>query len=364
MLYKRMAGRFGLTLAALVIVVLPACSADDETTTESQAAPATEEPAAPDDEVPADADASDDEGPADADGSDDAAGGDRQTGDGATRTVDHALGTSEVPVEPRRIVSLDSIQTLDSIVALGAEDRLVGRINLSGSDDPFWLDVDIDAVPLLGTWPNLSIEEILAADPDLVVGYQNAAEALGPAAGDAVPVVAVAPTAGVTNPRWQDVLRGVGAAIDEAAAADALIADYDARLDEVVAGLPDDFAGRNVLVLLGQGGVTGFAMGPSATPAEVFDRVGLEVSPSLDGQGDFVQLSEEIVPDLPADVALMLDFDGGATDWNAVLADQPAYAANPAIGDGVVVVDGSLWLNAGPLGQLLLLDELVEVLAP
>ncbi|MEM9748870.1 MAG: ABC transporter substrate-binding protein [Actinomycetota bacterium] len=258
---------------------------------------------------------------------------------------------------------IDSIATLDSVVALGADDRLVGRINLSGSDDPSWLDTDVEAIPLLGTWPTISIEEILTADPDLVIGYQNAAEVLGPT-DERVPVVAVAPTDGVTNPRWQDVLLGVGDSLDESDAAEEFIAGYDARVDEVVAGLPDGFAGREVLVLLGQAGMTGFAMGPSATPAEVFERVGLEVSPSLEGQGDFVTLVEETVPDLPADVVLMLDFDGGATDWNAVLADLPAYAANPAIAEGVVVVDGSLWLNAGPIGQLQLLDEIIEVLAP
>ncbi|MEM9893948.1 MAG: ABC transporter substrate-binding protein [Actinomycetota bacterium] len=297
------------------------------------------------------------------------AGGTAEAGsdDGASsdvRTVEHALGTSEVPAVPQRIISMDSIVTLDGLVALDAFDQVVGRVNISGSDNPYWLDVDVESVPMLGTWPNLSTEEILAADPDLVVGFQTALEALDPQTAEVVPLVAVAPTEGPTNPRWQDTLTGLGTALDREDEANALIADYDARVDEVVTDLPDGFAGRTVLILLGQAGVAGAAMGPSAAPAELFDRLGLEVSPQLDGQGDFVPLTEEQVPGLEADIVLMLDFDDGATDWDQIFAELPAFAANPSIAEGVTVVDGNLWLNAGPIGQLLLLDEAVEVLAP
>ncbi|MEM1334323.1 MAG: ABC transporter substrate-binding protein, partial [Actinomycetota bacterium] len=340
--------------------------ASAETTDESDVDDADADDADADsDDTPDDNDTPDDEASDETDGdaSSSSEPDDSSDVEASTRTVEHALGTSEVPVDPQRIVVLDSIGTLDSVVALGAEDRLAGRINLSGGDDPSWLDIDVESIPLLGTFPNMSIEEILTVDPDVVIGYQNAAELLGPT-GDRVPVVAVAPTAGVTNPRWQDVLLGVGDTLGLTADAEAFIADYDARVDQVVASLPDGFAGRDVLVLLGQLGMTGFAMGPTATPAEIFERVGLQVSSSLDGQGDFVQLVDELVPDLPADVVLMFDFDAGTTDWNSVLAEMPAYAANPAIAGGVTVVDGSLWLNAGPLGQLQLLEEIVEVLAP
>ncbi|MEM9516590.1 MAG: ABC transporter substrate-binding protein [Actinomycetota bacterium] len=280
------------------------------------------------------------------------------------RVVEHALGTSEVPANPQRIVSMDSIVTLDGLVALDAVDSIVGRVNISGGDNPYWLDVDVESIPLLGTWPTLSTEEILSVEPDLVTGFQVAIEALDQAANEVVPLVAVAPTSGVTNPRWQDVVVGLGAALGKEADAEALIADYDAALDATVAELPEGFADRTVLVLLGQAGMTGTAMGPSAAPAELFDRLGLVVSPELDGQGDFVPLVDELVPDLQADVVVMLDFDAGATDWDAVLAELPTYAANDSIAQGVSVVDGSLWLNSGPIGQRQLLDEIVEVLAP
>ena len=282
-----------------------------------------------------------------------------------TRTVEHVLGVAEVPVDPQRIVTLDSVGTLDGLVALGALDRIVGRVDLSGGDDPAWLDADWEAVPLLGTWPTLSSEAIVATDPALIVGWEVAVTQLDAALSQRTAVVATAATPASTNPRWQDSLNGLGMALGLESEAAALIDDYDAALADTVAALPDGFTGRPLTLLLGQGGMTGVGLGASAPPAEVLVELGLIVSPALEGQGDFVPISDELAGELDADIVMLLDFDQGATDWNAVLAELPTYGRLSAVAAGqVVVVDGSLWLNAGPIGARLLLDEIVAVLAP
>jgi ABC-type Fe3+-hydroxamate transport system substrate-binding protein len=66
-----------------------------------------------------------------------ACGGQQDGGDspsGETRTVEHQLGTTEVPVNPQRIVALDSAIIPDGLLAL--DEKPVGAIPSTGGGVP------------------------------------------------------------------------------------------------------------------------------------------------------------------------------------------------------------------------------------
>ncbi|MEL6894044.1 MAG: hypothetical protein AAFP84_20815, partial [Actinomycetota bacterium] len=119
-------GRAVALTALPIALVLSSCASDDTPAQQATGSETTETSPAPED-PPADSEPPTDTEPP----SNDDSTGDTSPNEAATRTVEHALGTSEVPANPQRIVVLDSIATLDSIVTLEATDRVVGRINLS-----------------------------------------------------------------------------------------------------------------------------------------------------------------------------------------------------------------------------------------
>lgn len=87
----------------------------------------------------------------------------------ATRSVDHALGTTEVPVEPQRVVAVTGTEELDALVALGvvpvAAAELELGVGFSEQADPFLGDV-----AMLPTRREINVEEVATHRPDLIIG--------------------------------------------------------------------------------------------------------------------------------------------------------------------------------------------------
>lgn len=156
----------------------------------------------------------------------------------ATRSVEHALGTSEVPADPQRIVVVDRRGTLAFMIELGFEP--VGALEAEWLfGQPFHpLIADQAAAagvePIDGTdGPNL--EQIAQLDPDLIIGnVRDMAETEDRLA-------QIAPTVGLT---WDFVdplsnAEAIGAALGVEDRAAELVADFDSAV-EVAAGSTAD----------------------------------------------------------------------------------------------------------------------------
>src|SRR5690606_7948153 len=83
-------------------------------------------------------------------------------------TIQHAMGSTTVPDDPQRIVVLDS-DKLDTVCALGLQDRLVGTISLD-SGQPSYLGPTIKNVPVVGKISEPDLEKIAGLHPDLILG--------------------------------------------------------------------------------------------------------------------------------------------------------------------------------------------------
>jgi iron complex transport system substrate-binding protein len=82
--------------------------------------------------------------------------------------IEHAMGSTTVPEDAQRIVVLDS-DKLDTICALGLQDRLVGTISLD-SGQPTYLGPTIKNVPTVGKIAEPELEKIASLRPDLILG--------------------------------------------------------------------------------------------------------------------------------------------------------------------------------------------------
>ncbi len=98
-------------------------------------------------------------------GGDGAARADDAPADSAVSLVDDAGRTVQLPRPARRIVSLIPSAT-ETLVALGATDRLVGRTDFDHGPA-------VDGLPSVGGGMDPSMEALLALRPDLVLGWET-----------------------------------------------------------------------------------------------------------------------------------------------------------------------------------------------
>lgn len=162
----------------------------------------------------------------------------QETAAADTRAFEHLFGTTEIPVDPQRVVVLDSGSVLEAVVALDVSP--VGTIvpKLTGDFPDFIAEgLPDDVIPLGNSDSDPDMEQILNADPDLII---VAAELGGQkekfdAVSDLAPTIAVDDTA----QEWKSTLSVLGDALGASERAEKLLADYEDRVQKVRQSLGD-----------------------------------------------------------------------------------------------------------------------------
>lgn len=140
-----------------------------------------------------------------------------------TRTVEHHMGTTEVPADPQRVVVLDSPH-LDA--ALSLDVTPVGAVQSSVGDGlPAYLGDRTEGIAIVGTIEEPNLEAIAALDPDLIISATVRHEALYDQL-DAIAPTVFSETSG-TN--WTDQLFLVADALGRRDRAEQLLAEYEDR---------------------------------------------------------------------------------------------------------------------------------------
>lgn len=136
-----------------------------------------------------------------------------------------------LPVEIERIAVLDPTYTLGMALELGLP---VVAAPLTGmSDEALRTAAEAAGVQNLGSLLDPSLEALVAAQPDLILGSAFWVETY-------LPILSqIAPTALVTQEDWRDYYRTVASLTGQEARLDALMAPLEARIAEVAARIPD-----------------------------------------------------------------------------------------------------------------------------
>jgi iron complex transport system substrate-binding protein len=139
------------------------------------------------------------------------------------RTLTHALGSTEIPAAPKRVVVLD-VGELDNVVSLGI--KPVGYAPSEGDDGiPGYLKKGAGDPKSVGTINNLNLEAIANLQPDLILGSQlRAADKYDELSKIAPTVFSIRP--GFT---WKENYLLNAAALDKTAQAKSLLAAYETK---------------------------------------------------------------------------------------------------------------------------------------
>ncbi|MFY0408877.1 ABC transporter substrate-binding protein [Solicola sp. PLA-1-18] len=245
-----------------------------------------------------------------------------------TRSVEHALGTTEVPADPQKVVVLDTGE-LDAMLALGV--KPVGAVEIDSANEYLeYLADDIEGIEDVGAINEPDLEAIAALQPDLILTNTVRHEDLYDQLSQIAPTV-MAPDLGVA---WKDSLALYAEAVGRSDEAATMLADYEERAAEVGAAVDADTVG---LVRF-----TGDAIrlySDKSFPGVVLTDMGKSVPEAAAGQDTFVELSPESVDDADADAVLL------ATSAVAEDADVAA------------VTGGPVWQQLGAVQQ----DRVLEI---
>lgn len=277
-----------------------------------------------------------------------------------TRSITDAEGrTVRVPKDPQRIVVL-SEPTLDGALALGmtpiATTNGRGQAGIAG-----YLLGEASSIRSVGILGEPDVEQVLALDPDLVLVDGTAFQ--GGAALDRIADATTLVHVSRTGEDWRVAFEQLAEVLGRTGDAQRLLAEYDARVDDVAARLGENARARVSIVRWGGLGLPQTLLQELAA-SRVLADLGLRrpIQQAKKGPGHSVPVSLEDIVDLDADWMFFgaLGSNGGAAaDVTGVAASREALAYTSDLpgfdrlavvrADRVVPIDGSAWTSAGGL---------------
>ncbi|MDQ8701309.1 iron-siderophore ABC transporter substrate-binding protein [Streptomyces sp. LHD-70] len=149
------------------------------------------------------------------------------------RTIEHAMGSTELKAKPKRVVVLD-VGELDNVVSLGVQP--VGYAPTEGDDGiPGYLAKDAGKPKSVGTINALNLEAIAALKPDLILGSELRAAKMYPQ------LSKIAPTVFSIRPgfTWKENYLLNAAALDEQAEAKDKLSAYEKKAEQLGAAIDE-----------------------------------------------------------------------------------------------------------------------------
>jgi iron-siderophore transport system substrate-binding protein len=259
-------------------------------------------------------------------------------------SIEHDLGTTEIPSQPQRVVSLGYTDQ-DPILALGVVPVAIREFT-GGRPSATWpwaADRLGGQQPQVLNGTTIDPETIAALAPDLIVAISA-----GLTQDQYDQFSAIAPT--IVQPKgdipfgtpWQDATRVVGDALGRSTEADQLISDLEARFEEVRAANPQLAGKRAIAAAASTGTGTYFAYSDQDPRGRFLTELGMTIPPeitALAGQQFYADISLEQLSLLDqADAVAWIDITGGTPQ--AALSAQPgAQNLRVAAEDRVVTLD-------------------------
>jgi iron complex transport system substrate-binding protein len=290
---------------------------------------------------------------------------------GATRTVEHVLGTAEVPTDPQRIVSVSGTTDLEALLALGVTPVAAAGDDADGGGGFVWLahmEPYLDGVQMLPSRREIDLEAVATTRPDLIIGLSGQIQEVYDQLSQIAPTYAVD-----SMGDWREQTREVAALLGEEEAAEQLFADYDAR----VAALVDEY-GEEVEGLtytqgksFAAGGADGeFYVYIDDKADEILQPLGMrrpdEQAAAFDSDATQLPISLEQVELVDTDVLFLYYYPGDEErEQLDALRSDPLWSSLDALeSNRVFEVRSEWWWLGGALGMDRVLDDLENDILP
>lgn len=282
------------------------------------------------------------------------------------RTVEHAMGKTEIKAKPQRVVALDT-SFVDTTMAL--DTKVVGYTDYRTINGqlPDYLGADKtqygSEAESVGTLAEPNLEKIAALKPDLIVTAKVRHEKLYEQLSKIAPTI----MSETTGPTWKDNIRLEAKALGAEALADQEISSYETAAKTV--GTAINAKAKNPTI-----SVVRFVDGPTRLYQKasysgiVLKDAGLTRPKPQDVEGFALEISAERIKDADADAIFVATYND---DKGLSKKTAGQFAANPLwkpLEPKVHEVDDITWMTAvGLQGAWVILTDLAktfEVPAP
>ena len=272
-----------------------------------------------------------------------------------TRLITHAMGETEVPVAPQRVIVLDSGE-LDAALALGV--KPVGAVTFfEGDKFMSYLADQLEGVQTVGTVAEPNLEAIAALKPDLILSSKNRHDDIYAQLSAIAPTV-FAETVGYV---WRENFLLFAQALGKEDEAQQVIANYEARLRDFKARMGERLATEVSVIRVMQDGVR--IIQRNMYIGVVLADAGLARPPAQDVDDRFQLVSFEQIPEMGGDVIFVSYYGQDDAALQKLLA-QPLWQANETVAAGhAYPVNDETWhLGLGYLAAHHVLDDLEKYL--
>ncbi|MGY2127359.1 ABC transporter substrate-binding protein [Blastococcus sp. SYSU DS0617] len=274
------------------------------------------------------------------------------------RTVEHAMGSTEIPERPERVVVLDTGE-LDSVLSLGVTP--VGAVTTAVSDGFLsYLAEDAADVEVVGTISEPNLEAIAAVEPDLILSNSVRHEDLYDQLSQIAPTVFAADL----GDTWKENFRLDAEALGLEDEAEELLAEYEQQAADLGEAIGDP-AGTTVSPLRFVGGPIR-AYQPQSFIGTVLADIGLDQVELPTGEtATFAEVSPERITDADADVVLYSSYGPADESGEAAVIAGPLWPLLTAVQNGRAfqVDDDVFYTGIGLRAATLQLEQLRDLLA-
>ncbi|WP_280245800.1 ABC transporter substrate-binding protein [Nocardia abscessus] len=273
---------------------------------------------------------------------------------GATRSVTHAAGVSEVPADPQRIVVL-STAALDAVCALGLWERVVGTVTIDGpSPQPAYLGTGVLKIPGVGTAAQPDPARIADLRPDLILGENSTGAASFSA------LQAIAPTVLVgSNNGWQAEFAAYAAGLARREAAETALRDYRTEANDTGTALAAAQTQASVIRFTAD---TDRVQGRDSFSGQVLGDAGVQ-RPEAQRGTSFDVREDEFATKVEGDVIyVILAGPEGKKHGETVLRSDEWKELGAATDRRVFAVEDSVWHGDGLTAARALLTDLRNTL--
>lgn len=217
------------------------------------------------------------------------------------RTVQHVVGSTCIPEQPQRVVTLDG---RENSLALGI--RPIGSANLSGFPLPQYLHGKLDNIASVGDFNSPSTERILQLKPDLILtranqGVYNHLSYIAPTVTLNVPF---------PPPSWKEQLKEIAQILGKEAAGQQLLDQYWQRVEQIKQALGDRRKTMKISIANTSSEYGIWSYGEKHFSGSVLKDIGLQ-RPKFQ-QGDFFyieNISKEKLLDIDGDALFFVSWE-------------------------------------------------------
>jgi len=184
-----------------------------------------------------------------------------------TKVIKHAMGETEVPTEPKKVVILTNEGT-EALLALGV--KPIGAANsLNGNPWYEHITKEMTGVTPVGAEKTINLEAVASLEPDLIIGTKPRHEKIYSQLSKIAPTVLSEDLRG----NWQINFKLYANALGKTNEANDLLKAYEKRIEDIKAKLGEEGLKQKVAVIRFSNGETRFYLGNSFS-GKAIDGIG------------------------------------------------------------------------------------------